>query len=814
MSEDKSTIPPDARALLLALQLTGTNTRALEALDDLQWTRLLEFCDVSHLTLTLARLPLEGAPLWVSDRLKQNLTDNALRYAAIKSTYCEAAAALNRAGVDHIVIKGFTQAPDYVDRPEVRSQSDLDLYCPPQQLKTAQAALEQIGYKPEPHSTNMSADHGRALLRLGDWQWRGNPFDPEMPLGIELHFCLWNQQVSRLDLPDVDLFWKRRTSRKIDDLSFPCLDRVDHLGFLSLHILRNLLLRDWIVHHVYELAVFLHSHAKDDAFWNSWIESHSPALRSLEAVAICHARDWFQCRLHPHAAQQIATLPIPTASWLDRFSGSALENMFRQNKDVLWLHLSLLQSNADRLAILKRTLIPPKIASPDAPIVQIRNKRLTQSTAGPLRKYLSYLIARSASHCAASFTALGHGFSLWISRFRLPGPYWLFLALSFFFDLGLSIYYFLFNLFLMGHGFDEKALGLLTSATAVGNLAGALPSGKLARRFGLRPVLFACFTLAVIVSSARALLLSFSIQLMLAFMAGTILSAWAVCLSPAVAQLTQEKQRPRAFSLLFSLGIGMGAIGGFVGSRLPYLLERHPIHLALEPPQIVLLIACAIVAMGLWPLTKLHFTSTAETPSGTRSFALSPFLLRFLPAMAVWSLVTGSFSPLASVYLAKGVHLSLQQIGDAFSLSQIAQVAAVLLAPLLFRKWGLFHGILFTQLGAAVMLLLLSSTIHPKSVIVFYIFFCSFQWMNEPGLYSVLMNSVAPTDRESASASNSFVVSASQAVAAALFGSAFALYGYPGVIRIIAGIAIFAAILFSNIERVKGTQTESSAALG
>ncbi len=109
--------------------------------------------------------------------------------------------------------------------------------------------------------------------------------------------------------------------------------------------------------------MFLHSHAEDDAFWNSWMESHSPALRSLEAVAICHARDWFQCRLHPHAVQQIATLPISMASWLDRFSGSALENMFRQNKDVLWLHLSLLQSNAGRLAIFKRTLIPPKIAS-------------------------------------------------------------------------------------------------------------------------------------------------------------------------------------------------------------------------------------------------------------------------------------------------------------------------------------------------------------------------------------------------------------------------------------------------------------------
>jgi predicted MFS family arabinose efflux permease len=76
------------------------------------------------------------------------------------------------------------------------------------------------------------------------------------------------------------------------------------------------------------------------------------------------------------------------------------------------------------------------------------------------------------------------------------------------------------------------------------------------------------------------------------------------------------------------------------------------------------------------------------------------------------------------------------------------------------------------------------------------------------------MNSVAPTDRESASASNSFVISASQALAAIIFGSAFAYYGYPGVIRIIAGIAILAAILFSNLERSRTTQTESSAVLG
>jgi MFS family permease len=427
-----------------------------------------------------------------------------------------------------------------------------------------------------------------------------------------------------------------------------------------------------------------------------------------------------------------------------------------------------------------------------------------------LRNYLAYLVARSASHGSASVATLFHGFCWRVSRHRLAGQFWIFLAASFFFDLGLSIYYFLFNLFLVGHGYTEKTLGLFTSAMAAGNLVGALPSGKLAQRVGLRPVLLGCFVLAIAVSSARALLLSFPSQVVLAFLAGIILSAWAVCLSPSVAQLTKEKQRPFAFSLLFSLGIGVGALGGLVGSRLPGWFASYHVHLgSLEPAQVVLLLSCGIVAFGIWPAARLRFNRTRVAAERTKP-VVSPFLLRFLPAVAVWSLVTGSFSPLASVYLARHVHLSLPQIGNAFSLSQIAQVGAVLLAPILFRRWGLVSGIVFTQVAAAAMLFALASIASPLAATAAYVCFSAFQWMNEPGLYSLLMNMVPAEDRGGASASNSLVMSASQAVAATLAGGAFLRYGYPVVLRGIALIALLAATLFANLlER----RTESAAVL-
>jgi predicted MFS family arabinose efflux permease len=158
--------------------------------------------------------------------------------------------------------------------------------------------------------------------------------------------------------------------------------------------------------------------------------------------------------------------------------------------------------------------------------------------------------------------------------------------------------------------------------------------------------------------------------------------------------------------------------------------------------------------------------------------------------------VTGSFSPFANVYFAHHMQMSLPQIGNAFSLSQIAQVAAVLAAPLLFRRFGLVTGIVFTQLSAATLLCILASIHSPLAATIGYMAFTAFQWMNEPGLYSLLMDRVPPDQREGAAASNSLVSSASQALAAMLAGAAFARFGYPTPMISIAVIATVAAALF------------------
>lgn len=426
-------IPHEVAALIAALQLREPDTEALRKLTDQQWASLLTFCDLSHLTLPLAQITTDDFPSWVLERLEKNVADNAQRFERVKATYTEAARALDAAGVEHIVIKGFTQAPDYIVDPRLRIQSDIDLYCPAEMIEPARVALEAIGYKPTQELDYSRADHTPTLIRLGDWTWKGNSFDPEMPLSIELHFCLWNKVVSLLSITGTDGFWQRRTNRTVDDLSFPSLEPVDQLGYFALHILRNILSRDWVVHHVRELALFLHSHSKDDLFWNTWNETHDPALRALEAIAFHHARAWFGCNLHQQAEDAIANLTDIQKRWLDCFAGSALEIMFRENKDSVWLHLTLLNSRSAKLALLKRSFLPARISSISSPAVRLKNRQPRDlNGAHPYRRYVAFLASRCAAYSYLSFVTILRGIGWRFSSLQLAKQFWVFLAASFF----------------------------------------------------------------------------------------------------------------------------------------------------------------------------------------------------------------------------------------------------------------------------------------------------------------------------------------------------------------------------------------------
>jgi hypothetical protein len=413
-----SSVPNEVTALLNALRLDRPAYDGLRVIDDARWDSLLRFSDLAHLTLPLAMQHISGLPDWVSKRLAKNLADNTVRFERVKSTYLEIANALEEAGVDHIVIKGFTLAPDYVESPHLRQQSDLDIYCRPEDIVRAQAALKSIGYQSDQRLNYSQADHVPTLLRLGDWKWRGNAFDPDMPLSAELHFCLWNEKVSLLTMPDIELFWNRREYRWIEEMKTPTLCTIDQLGYLTLHILRNLLGRDTVIHHVYELSRFLNKRQEDVEFWESWTNQTTASLKSKEVIAFELARQWFGCPLPKAGQREIALLPKPQRMWLQYFGRSALEGLFIENKDAFWLHWSLLSSSRQRLRLLRRTFIPNRIPNPDLPAIVLNHRKVVDPTTNRYIKFCFYIARRALSYSGTHLRTLYRG-ALWLLQREL-----------------------------------------------------------------------------------------------------------------------------------------------------------------------------------------------------------------------------------------------------------------------------------------------------------------------------------------------------------------------------------------------------------
>lgn len=426
-------IPQEFAALLDALQSSGATSDTLRCLTDVEWVKLFELCDLAHLTLPLAQVEMTDFPEWVVARLKKNLSDNSLRFSRVRSSYEEAAIALEQAGVDHLVLKGFTQSPHYVRDPRLRMQSDLDLYCPADQIDHARKALEEIGYKPVGGLDYGAADHIPTLSRPGSWSWQGNPFDPEMPVSIELHHCLWNERVSFIAAEEVESFWNRREVRSGDAFSFPALSRVDQLGYFSLHILRGIIGGDWIVHHVREMASFLHLHCGDVEFWKAWEAEHSPRFRNLQAIAFSLAERWFSCTLSDAVHAQIESLPQLQSIWIERFGASSLEGMFRHTRDGRLLQVLLADSRPARRLVIRRAIIPASILGPSGIAALIVNRRQVNFLNG------NRFLARCASRCRripagaqSILRFLVHGVGLWFIQ-KTPGnQFWLFLCASFF----------------------------------------------------------------------------------------------------------------------------------------------------------------------------------------------------------------------------------------------------------------------------------------------------------------------------------------------------------------------------------------------
>jgi MFS family permease len=782
--------------LLAALRFNSPDRSQLAQLTGSEWKQALAFADRSQLTLPLALTCRECLPDWVRQRVDRDLENNAERWRRIQSAYAEAGTAFRAQGLEFLVLKGFTHCPDFVADPRHRPQFDIDLFFPKNSLLPARDVALDLGYQPIVPFDRHPIDHLPTLIRKTGWEWRGDFYDPDIPLSLELHFRFWDEQTERFAPQGLDEFWDRREGRELDGLRFTALHPADAIAYSALHSLRHLLRGGPRLYHFYELAWLLHHRAGDLIFWNAWSELHDDSLRRLEAICFSIAHRWFGCRLPAAASDEIDHLPSQVKRWLDEYSWSPVAGMFRPNKDELWLHWSLIDSRRDRLAVLRRRLLPERLPGP-VDSVHIPDGQMTWRLR--LRshwRFLKFVASRALHHTRAFPPTVWSALRWFGGDLGLGADYWRFLLAEGFFDFGMFVFFFLYNLYLLQLGFDEKFLGLMSGIMTAGNVAGSILAVFAMRRFGIQRTLMTSFALTAGLSAVRSLVISAPALVFLAAGAGLVSSVWPVALAPAVASVTTEKSRSRGFSFICSSGIAIGIFGSLAAGRMPGWISRaHWTTTSVASYRASLLVGCSIVSLALWPLWRMKMS--AAPPVQERSFHRpSPLVLRFLIAMLIWNLGTGIFNPFRNVFFARRIHLAVEQIGYVFSWSQVAQVGAVLLAPLTFRKFGVTRGIAGMEFATAVTLLALAAVTGPLSAAIAYCAFMSAQYMSEPGMFTLLMDRVPIGERNSASALNFLVSFAGQAIAAAVAGVALARFGYPPVLTSAAVICALAGFLF------------------
>lgn len=392
------------------------------------------------------------------------------------------------------------------------------------------------------------------------------------------------------------------------------------------------------------------------------------------------------------------------------------------------------------------------------------------------------------------------GVAGWWGNKNLGRPFLVFLSASCLFNIGMFMFVLLYNLYLLDIGYREDFLGWVSSMGTAGNMVGTVFAVLLNRLIGLQRSVVVCFAATATIAALRSLLVGEAALLGMAFIAGLFFALWAISITVVVAQVTTAESRPFAFSIYLATVIGIGIIADPVGGHLPLWLNRlfGPTSAA-QSKQWALLLSAAIVSLAVLPAMRLRLPQVMKEKRAT--YPRSSFVIRFLIALAVLNIATAAFNPFASAYFSRHLKMSVEQIGLVFSGSQLAQVVAILLSPLILRKFGLVWGIVYMELAAGISLATLATGPPVMIAVLGFAGYTAFQWMDEPAMESLLMTKVEPHERSGATALMYMIIFAAGAVTAPVAGLGITRFGYAAIISAAGFLLVLGALLFGLLLR-------------
>jgi hypothetical protein len=373
-----------AEAIINSLQLSGTpyDFGQLARFSPRDWEQTLGWIDRAGLTLYLleqlkACAATKVLPLWVLTRFEQNLADNRCRVDhLLYETGC-INEMFDQAGVQYVVIKGFSLWPEFCSDPYLRTQCDLDYLVAGRSLSAAQNALLKFGYKRRHSPSVQEFVFERPLQRVPS-QF-DSPYKVQTTPMVELHAGIWEDMAHHVPFEEPPFLLNSPKLKEWGGMRFPVLGEEDALLLQVLHAFQHML-SHWVkLSWLLEIGRFMEKRSQDSLFWRQFSQrlEGSLTLAEFSTIALELTANVFSAPM-PETAQQWRRYLRPSARlWLDNYGRNwALgerpphkSKVFPDSKLSLFISGEYIPDCRARRDSLRHGLMPWKIPGKDPAVV-------------------------------------------------------------------------------------------------------------------------------------------------------------------------------------------------------------------------------------------------------------------------------------------------------------------------------------------------------------------------------------------------------------------------------------------------------------
>lgn len=387
-----------------------------------------------------------------------------------------------------------------------------------------------------------------------------------------------------------------------------------------------------------------------------------------------------------------------------------------------------------------------------------------------------------------------------------------------FIQIGLGIFMVIYNFYIRELGYSEQVNGQVISMTSLATALILIPAGLLSDRFGRKKVMLIGAIATGLVLLLRSVVELQSLLISFAFLTGITSAFLQVSAIPWLAENSKPEQRVHLFSIHFAVMTGANVVGNFGGGVLTDLFSIYTTPL--NSIRLTLIFGGMIFLIGLFPLLRFK---EMKRPKGEKSKKESligkiklhndsfKIILLFAIAQIVIGIGAGLVIPYLNLYFADRFQASNSIIGLIISLGQAATAVAMIIGPLMVRKFGEVKAVVILQLMSLPFLLITAYTENLWLAAIGFLFRQALMNAGNPIQMSLMMSKVDDSMKGLANSVNQMMFNLGWAVMGPVSTGIVVMYGeywgYAMVFSITAFLyligSIYFFVVFKGIDRAK-----------